>query len=162
MARRPRDYRAEGARRNELARQRGYTTRSAERRAKGGRNYRTEYARRQQLAVERGYRTVYEERKGKSPVHQASQWRAYRELYPRAIDRTVKSADEFLAGFAQQGETGIPNRNGGYVASQRQVKARIDFIHTVERDALRKFGEVYSTSRQWWELWRIEYAIEYS
>lgn len=163
-----RNHAAELQRRNELARARGFTNRSAERRAKGGRNYVAERERREVLARERGYSNAYAERKAKSPITQSSKWKSYTDLYPRVADRTVKNADLFLSGFGTMGKTGVPyvSQNGhhGFHATDKQKQDRLDFEKLVEDEAMEKYNTVFDniSSADWWALWREEYALEYS
>lgn len=133
MARRPRDYRAEEARRNELARERGFPNRSWERYAK--------------------------ERHG--PVAEAERWVSYKAAFPTKRSRTVTNARLFLSAFGSMGATGIPNRHRGFVADNQQRADRRTFENAgyIQNASIIAFGERYELgSDAWWELWREQYA----
>lgn len=164
MARRPRDYRAEERRRNELARQRGFANRSQQRKARHPRDYAAERRRRNELAQERGYRNLYDQtRKRKlGPIAEAMEWASYRILFPRPSQRTVQNAQEFMSGLGTMGATGDPNRNGGFVADQQQRTDRDHFVRRYVTDsAVEAFGDRYALGRSWWAIWREEYADKY-
>ena len=99
-----RDYRAEEARRNELARQRGYTSRAQERRARAKasaaprptrtasarqRDYKAEEKRRNELARLRGFTSRAQERRARSKAPTTPR-RAPKSEYPReALTGTI-------------------------------------------------------------------------
>ena len=164
MARRPRDYRAEERRRNELARQRGFSNRSQERKTKRPRDYAAERRRRNELAQQRGYRNLYDQSRSRKlgTIAEAMQWASYRILFPRVADRTEENAREFMSGFGTMGATGDPNRHGGFVADAQQRADRDHFVRRYVVDSsVEAFGERYELGRSWWAIWREEYADHY-